>query len=105
MTRKKIFPPSRAGRGSRFITARFTAIMAARYAIFRTAAAVEPLFWPTSVMTVTMPTGPLMSLTPAWPVNSICSDRRTMRTKSAALAKLICSRSPRVVSFTVKFSP
>ena len=28
MTRKKIFPPSRAGMGSRFITARFTASMA-----------------------------------------------------------------------------
>ena len=76
-------PPSSAGSGSRFITARFTAIIAAKKSTLSSAAPkpdCASVSLPTSVIVETMPTGPLRSSTPAAPLKSICRLSRTMRT-------------------------
>ena len=59
--------------------------------MFSTASATVSEAVPTWVMVETMPTGPLRSSIPAWPVTSICRLSRTMRTKSMVFSQLTFS--------------
>ena len=104
-SRQKARPPSRAGRGSRFITARFTAMKAPKYRTFKIPSMVLSAAFPVSEITETIPTGPDISRNPAWPLNSICRLSRTIRAKSMQLYQASLRTRPRVFSAREKVMP
>ena len=67
------------------MTARFTAMNAEKYARLENAAAFVADSLPTSLIMLTMPTGPDRSFMPTAPASRSPSPRQTMRTKSSAL--------------------
>ena len=98
ITRKKTRPPSKAGIGSRFITARFTASSAAKKKICRQASPAVSASEPTWVMVETMPTGPLISSMDAPPVRISFRLRRTCCTKSRPVYQVYFSLFKKVAS-------
>ena len=88
MSSRKTRPPSRAGIGSMFMMARFTAMKAPRYRMSYTASEVDSALSPVSAIRSTMPTGPDMSRSPTSPWRSWPRPIQTMRPNSIAVSQL-----------------
>ena len=80
ISRKKIRPPSSAGMGRRFITARLMAMKATRLITFCTACMGVADWLPTSPMVLTIPMGPERSRKPTAPRIRSPRLNQTMRT-------------------------
>ena len=91
--------------GSRFITARLMAMKPPKYSIFSSAVTLLSEAAATLDISLTMPTGPDISLMPTLPPSSICRLRRTMRTVSSDWFHAIPSFSQKFGVLRVKFMP